>query len=173
MAVMQTQDNDTINNKPLSYEAASRQLEDLVEKLSAGGLSLEESLRCFEQGMALANYCSNLLDNAELRVQQVNNLPPEELAALLDRQPAPQESQPEQAPAPNFASNRRDAAPYAPPTRRDEPQAPQRSPEPQTGRGQNGTQSDTRQPANGRRPTTSGPQRRIPPEELDPLFDEI
>ena len=71
----------------LSFEEAYRRLEETVEKLSAGGLPLEESLRLFEQGMALANYCSTLLDRAELRVQQVGQLPPDELAALLDDPP--------------------------------------------------------------------------------------
>ena len=67
-----------------TFEEAYRRLEAAVEQLSAGGLPLEESLRLFEQGMALANYCSTLLDRAELRVQQVGQLPPDELAAFLD-----------------------------------------------------------------------------------------
>src|SRR6476661_1516223 len=69
---------------PPTFEDAYHRLEETVERLSAGGLPLEESLRLFEQGMALANYCSTMLDQAELRVQQVGQLPPDELAALLD-----------------------------------------------------------------------------------------
>src|SRR5947209_19853474 len=70
-----------------TFEDAYRRLEQTVERLSAGGLPLEESLRLFEQGMALTNYCSTLLDRAELRVQQVGQLAPDELAALLDAPP--------------------------------------------------------------------------------------
>ncbi|MDQ2806320.1 MAG: exodeoxyribonuclease VII small subunit [Chloroflexota bacterium] len=74
----------TAQPKPaLSYEAAYRRLEEAVADLSAGGLSLEEALARFEQGMALANVCSTLLDQAELRVQQVGQLAPAELDALL------------------------------------------------------------------------------------------
>jgi exodeoxyribonuclease VII small subunit len=72
-----------------TFEEAYRRLEAAVEQLSAGGLPLEESLRLFEQGMALANYCSTLLDRAELRVQQVGQLPPDELAAFLDPEVRP------------------------------------------------------------------------------------
>lgn len=73
----------------LSYEEAYTRLEEAVAELSAGGLSLEEALRRFEQGMALAQYCSTLLDGAELRVQQVGQGPPTELAALLTGEVAP------------------------------------------------------------------------------------
>ncbi|HEX6605947.1 MAG TPA: exodeoxyribonuclease VII small subunit, partial [Chloroflexia bacterium] len=81
----------------LSYEEAYKRLEEAVAQLSAGGLSLEEALARFEQGMALANYCGTLLDQAELRVQQVGQLAPEEMEALIDggtpapaAQPAPE-----------------------------------------------------------------------------------
>ncbi len=78
-------------SKPnLSYEEAYKRLEEAVAQLSAGGLSLEEALARFEQGMALANYCGTLLDQAELRVQQVGQLAPEEMEALIDGDtPAP------------------------------------------------------------------------------------
>jgi exodeoxyribonuclease VII small subunit len=72
----------------LSYEEAYKRLEEAVAQLSAGGLSLEEALARFEQGMALANYCGTLLDQAELRVQQVGQLAPEEMEALIDGDPA-------------------------------------------------------------------------------------
>src|SRR5436305_2032564 len=77
----------------LSYEEAYRRLEEAVAQLSAGGLSLEEALARFEQGMVLANYCGTLLDQAELRVQQVGQLAPEEMEALIDGGAAPPTAQ--------------------------------------------------------------------------------
>ncbi|MGI8587415.1 MAG: exodeoxyribonuclease VII small subunit [Chloroflexia bacterium] len=74
----------TAPKENLSYEEAYLRLEEAVAELSAGGLSLEAAIARFEQGMALANYCSTMLDRAELRVQQVGQLVPEDLDALLD-----------------------------------------------------------------------------------------
>jgi exodeoxyribonuclease VII small subunit len=54
----------------LGYEAAFEQLEEVLQMLESGTLPLEESLALYEQGLALAAHCSQLLDTAELRVQQ-------------------------------------------------------------------------------------------------------
>lgn len=55
----------------LTFETALADLEQIVAKLEAGDLTLEESLALFERGQALADYCNNLLDNASLRVEQL------------------------------------------------------------------------------------------------------
>lgn len=54
----------------LSYEDAFNQLEQVLARLEAGDLPLEESLMLFEQGAALAALCARKLDEAELRVRQ-------------------------------------------------------------------------------------------------------
>ncbi len=54
----------------LSYEEAFNQLEQVLARLEAGDLPLEESLTLFEQGAALAALCARKLDEAELRVRQ-------------------------------------------------------------------------------------------------------
>jgi exodeoxyribonuclease VII small subunit len=56
----------------LTYERAYEQLEQVVSVLESGEYSLEISLTLFERGQALARYCSELLDQAELKVQQVS-----------------------------------------------------------------------------------------------------
>jgi len=56
----------------LSFEDAFKRLEEIVARLEAGDLSLDESLALYEQGQQLARHCSQLLDAAELRVQQLN-----------------------------------------------------------------------------------------------------
>ena len=56
----------------LSYEQALAELEQIVAALEANDRSLEEALALFERGQALARYCAGLLDNAELKVQQLS-----------------------------------------------------------------------------------------------------
>lgn len=55
----------------LSFEEAFEQLEAAVEALQDGQMPLEEALRHYEEGMKLAQHCNDLLQKAELRVQQL------------------------------------------------------------------------------------------------------
>jgi exodeoxyribonuclease VII small subunit len=55
----------------LSFEAAFTELEETVQKLEAGELTLEESLALFERGQALATHCQKQLDTAELKVEEL------------------------------------------------------------------------------------------------------
>lgn len=55
----------------LTFETALAELEQIVSRLEAGELTLEESLALFERGQELADYCNKLLDNASLRVEQL------------------------------------------------------------------------------------------------------
>jgi exodeoxyribonuclease VII small subunit len=52
----------------LSYEAARAELEDVVRRLEAGGVTLEESLALWERGEALARTCQELLDGVRARI---------------------------------------------------------------------------------------------------------
>ncbi len=56
----------------LSYEQALAELESIVASLESGEHTLEEALACFERGQALARHCTTLLDQAELKVQQLS-----------------------------------------------------------------------------------------------------
>jgi exodeoxyribonuclease VII small subunit len=53
----------------LNFEAALEELEQLVERMETGDLSLEESLKAFERGVVLTRDCQKALKDAELRVQ--------------------------------------------------------------------------------------------------------
>jgi exodeoxyribonuclease VII small subunit len=53
----------------LNFESAMSELEDLVTKIEAGNLSLEESLKEFEKGIKLSRVCQKALTNAEQRVK--------------------------------------------------------------------------------------------------------
>ena len=55
----------------LTFEDAFERLEQAVEAMDGGDLSLDEAMAHFEEGMKLARYCERLLDDAELRVQQL------------------------------------------------------------------------------------------------------
>jgi exodeoxyribonuclease VII small subunit len=50
------------------FEEAMERLEQIVEGLESGKLSLEESLKIFEEGMNLVNFCSKKLEQAEQKV---------------------------------------------------------------------------------------------------------
>ena len=53
------------------FEALYGRLEEAVTKLEQGGLSLEESLSLYEEGMSLARRCQELLQQAELRITRL------------------------------------------------------------------------------------------------------
>jgi exodeoxyribonuclease VII small subunit len=50
------------------FEELYRRLEETVEKLEKGGLSLEQSIALYEEGMELAKRCQAILDSAEQRI---------------------------------------------------------------------------------------------------------
>jgi exodeoxyribonuclease VII small subunit len=54
-----------------SFEVAFAELEAVVQQLEEGELSLEESITLYERGQALARVCQERLDQAELRVEQL------------------------------------------------------------------------------------------------------
>ncbi len=58
--------------KDLSYEKAFEEMTAIVARLEEDNQSLEEAVKLFERGQALAKYCADLLDKAELKVQQLS-----------------------------------------------------------------------------------------------------
>ena len=57
--------------KSINLEKALSELEKLVEEMEQGNLSLEESLKRFEKGIALTSDCQETLQKAELKVQEL------------------------------------------------------------------------------------------------------
>ncbi|MBI4005288.1 MAG: exodeoxyribonuclease VII small subunit [Gammaproteobacteria bacterium] len=53
----------------IDFEKALEELEALIVKMEQGNLSLEESLRYFERGIALTKTCQKALSEAEQKVQ--------------------------------------------------------------------------------------------------------
>jgi len=54
--------------KEKKFEDALQELEAIVKRLESGELSLEESLKAFEDGVSLSKYCFKKLEEAEKRV---------------------------------------------------------------------------------------------------------
>jgi len=51
------------------FEKALEELEQVVTKLEKGNLSLEESLKLFEEGIKLSRFCNNKLEEAERKIE--------------------------------------------------------------------------------------------------------
>jgi exodeoxyribonuclease VII small subunit len=52
-----------------SFEESLKKLESIVDKLEKGDLSLEESLKLFEEGVGLSAVCKKELEEAEGKVE--------------------------------------------------------------------------------------------------------
>ncbi len=53
------------------FEEAMAKLEALVRKMETGDMTLEESLKAFEEGIRLSRLCASRLDDAERRVEML------------------------------------------------------------------------------------------------------
>lgn len=67
----------------LTYEQAMAELESIVAALEAEERSLEEALALFERGQTLVRHCTDMLDKADLKVQQLSG---EELVSFVQEQ---------------------------------------------------------------------------------------
>jgi exodeoxyribonuclease VII small subunit len=68
-----------IEESPEHFDTQLEQLRALVERMEHGGLSLDESLKLFEEGIGLSRNLFKLLNQAEGKV--------EELLATMERVP--------------------------------------------------------------------------------------
>jgi exodeoxyribonuclease VII small subunit len=67
--------------EPLSFEAAYRELQQVVDQLESGALDLEQAVHLFERGSQLVQTCERIVDEAQLRVTR---LAAESASPLLD-----------------------------------------------------------------------------------------
>ena len=54
-----------------NFEKALSELQEIAERLEAGGLTLQETLALFERGQQLVGQCSAILEAAELRLENL------------------------------------------------------------------------------------------------------
>jgi exodeoxyribonuclease VII small subunit len=59
-------------DQDMTYEKAFAELEAIVEALEADKHTLDETMRLYERGQILARHCSQLLEQAELKVMQLS-----------------------------------------------------------------------------------------------------
>ena len=57
----------------VTLEQQMKELDGIIGKLEQGGLSLEESIKLYEQGMALQKKCKKTLDSYEKRINVIIN----------------------------------------------------------------------------------------------------
>ena len=58
--------------KKLKYDEAIKKLEDLVVKLEKGNCSLEETIKLYDEATKLSGYCTAMLDNAKLKIEELS-----------------------------------------------------------------------------------------------------
>ena len=54
--------------KQKTFEDAMESLENIVQELESGDLSLEKAMQRFEEGMKLSKFCSDKLDETEKKI---------------------------------------------------------------------------------------------------------
>ena len=59
----------TKEDKQMHFEEAFKRLEQIVGNLESGDLSLEESMKLFEEGIGLTEDCKSRLEDAEQKIQ--------------------------------------------------------------------------------------------------------
>ena len=57
--------------KELTFESAMKRLEEIVNALESGQVSLDDSLKLFEEGIKLTKYCENELKNIENKAAKI------------------------------------------------------------------------------------------------------
>ena len=55
----------------LSYEDAFNRLQKITELLENGNVSLDDSIKYYEQGILLKNFCEKKLKDAEMKIKNV------------------------------------------------------------------------------------------------------
>lgn len=65
-------ENNTERERP-SFEQALKELEHIVQELEKEDVSLERSIELYQKGVELSKECSDLLERAELKIQEVQS----------------------------------------------------------------------------------------------------
>ena len=60
-----------MNDTNMTFEERTARLEQIVRIMEKGEISLEESIKLFQEGTALVQACEKLLDEAELEIKKI------------------------------------------------------------------------------------------------------
>ncbi len=69
----QNDSSSVSDREDADFAAVMKRLEDIVKSLEGGTLSLEDSLKGFEEGVRLARHLESILDRAEKKVEEILN----------------------------------------------------------------------------------------------------
>ena len=58
-------------SKEIKFEQALDRLDEIVKKLESGETTLDQSMKLFEEGIALSGACSDMLKNAKQKVEML------------------------------------------------------------------------------------------------------
>lgn len=61
-----------MKEKEMKFEEAMKKLEKIVEELEGGNLSLEDSLKKYEEGVQLSQFCTRKLNEAQKKVEMLS-----------------------------------------------------------------------------------------------------
>ena len=64
-------ESETKEIEDLSFEEALAQLDETVDALESGSLTLAQSMAMYERGMKLARVCNEMLTSAEMRITRI------------------------------------------------------------------------------------------------------
>jgi exodeoxyribonuclease VII small subunit len=62
---------DSPKDSSPTFEAAMRELEEIVTALEKGNVDLDKSIALYERGELLKKHCDTLLKNAEARIEKI------------------------------------------------------------------------------------------------------
>lgn len=58
----------------MNYEESVKRLEEIVSRIEEGNLSLEDSLKLYEEGALLSDKCRKMLSEAKLKITNINEV---------------------------------------------------------------------------------------------------
>lgn len=94
----------------LSFEKAFERLEEILEKMNSGKISLEDSLKLFEEAETLMRVCNSRLVSAEQKIEQLIKSRTAEVVVDAEMKPKT-ESFSRQAP-PSYSSKSNEELPF-------------------------------------------------------------
>jgi exodeoxyribonuclease VII small subunit len=82
------------DSSPLSFEAAFARLEEILESLNAGTVSLDDSLKLYEEADKLIGSCTKRLNEAERKIEVLVKNRSGDLSIGTDNKPSVQDFNP-------------------------------------------------------------------------------
>ncbi|MCT4508163.1 MAG: exodeoxyribonuclease VII small subunit [Tepidibacter sp.] len=68
----------------MKYEVAYKRLQEIIKSLEEETISLDESLKLYEEGIGLYRHCNKLLESAQLKITRFSNDTLEEIEVDIE-----------------------------------------------------------------------------------------